>query len=389
MLTNYPLLVGLLLLLGLLGGKMASKVKLPSVTGYILLGLLIGPSFLNIVTKDMIKSMTFINHLALGILALSIGSQLHRYVFFKFGRDLFLLALGDGVVTFTLVALLTYLVGVPIEFAVVLGVMALTVSPSGVISIIKEYGAKGSFSKNVMALVAIENLNCIILFGIATAILQGLQGSDSSGISLFIILLKELSLALLIGTIAGFANSYIIKKKPNNSKYLVFLLGVILLNTGIAVKFGLSAILINMTTGAVIANLINRKFVLATTLERIELPVFVIFLTLAGAKLDISLFSSVGVVGIAYIAGRLFGKIGGSMIAGKATSLNNIYRKNIGLALTPQAGVAIGLSIIAEEKMPHSKGLITGIVLSGVIFFEVVGPLLLKKALKNTGEITG
>ncbi|KAB3530070.1 cation:proton antiporter [Alkaliphilus serpentinus] len=387
MLGNYPLLVGALLLLGLLGGKLAKKVKLPSVTGYILLGLFIGPSFLNIVTKEMIKSMAFINHLALGILALSIGSQLHRYVFFKFGKDLFLLAIGDGLFTFTLVSGLTYLVGMPFEYAILLGVMALTVSPSGVITIIKEYGAKGNFSKNVMALVAIENLNCIILFGIVAAVLQGLKSTDSSGFMLFLALLKELGLALLVGSIAGMANSYLIKKKPNNSKFLVFLLGVILINTGIAVEFGLSSILINMTTGATIANLINRKFVLSSTLERVELPVFVIFLTLAGAKLDIALFGSVGIIGIAYIAGRLIGKIGGSLIAGRITTLSDSYRRNVGFALTPQAGVVIGLSIIAEEKMPQSNGLITGIVLTGVIFFEIVGPLLLKRALKNTGEI--
>ncbi|KAB3534786.1 hypothetical protein F8154_07955 [Alkaliphilus pronyensis] len=384
---NYPFYVGILLILGLLGGKIASKFKLPSVTGYIILGLFIGPSFLNVISKEMIKSLQFVNHLALGILAFSIGSELHRYVFFKFGGDLFLLALGDGLITFGLVAASTYFLGVPIEFAIILGVLAQTVSPSGVLSIIKEYRAKGSFAKNVMALVAIENLNCILLFGIVSAVLQGLQNANLSGVNLALSLTREMGLAILFGSIAGIVNAYIIKKKPNNSNYLVLLIGVILLNTGIAIALNLSAILLNMTTGAVITNLINRKHILVTTLERVELPIFVVFLTLAGAKLDISIMGTVGLVGIAYIMGRLIGKIGGSMLVANITSLKPLSRKNIGMALTPQAGVAIGLSTIAEQKLPHSNGLITGIVLSGVIFFEIVGPLLVKRALKNTGEI--
>lgn len=384
---NYSLYIAIIMLVGLLGGKLASKIKLPSVTGYIIFGMLLGPSFANIITKDMIKSFQFVNQIALGILAISIGAELHRAVFKRFGRTLFLLAFGDGVITAGSVALLTYFFGVPIEFAIILGILAMTVSPSGVLSIIKEYQAKGSLTRTLLALVAIENLNCILLFGVASAVLVGLNNTEMQGLQLVLILIKEIGFAIIVGGIIGAIVAYVFRKKPNNSKFLVFLLGVILLNTGIANEFNLSALLINMTTGAVLTNLINRKMVLASTLERIELPIFVVFLTLAGAKLDISILSTVGFVGVGYIAGRLLGKVGGSYISSSFTNLEIKVRRNIGMALTPQAGVAIGLSIIAEQKLPHSNGLITGIVLSGVIFFEVVGPLLLKKALKNAGDI--
>ncbi len=384
---NYSFYVAIVMLVGLLGGKLASKAKLPSVTGYIIFGMLLGPSFSNIITKDMIKSLQFINSLALGILAISIGAELHRAVFKRFGKTLFLMSLLDGIITAGSVALMTYLLGIPIEFAIILGILSMTVSPSGVLSIIKEYQAKGNLSKTLLALVAIENLNCIILFGVASAVLAGISNTDMVGGQLVMLLAKEVFLAVFIGAIVGAVTAYIFKQKPNNSKLLVFLLAVILLNTGIAEELNLSALLVNMTTGAVLTNLINRKMILSTTLERVELPIFVVFLTLAGAKLDISVLSTVGMVGIVYIAGRLLGKIGGSYISSGFSGLEDKVRKNIGMALTPQAGVAIGLSIVAEQKLPHSNGLITGIVLSGVIFFEVVGPLLLKKALKNAGDI--
>lgn len=384
---NFPLLSSIILLVGLVGGKAAKLINLPSVTGYILFGLAIGPSFLNIVSKEAIESLQFINHLALGILSISIGAELHRFVFRKFGWTLFMVSLGDGLITFGLTTLLTYALGASLEIALILGILSLTVSPSGVLSIVKEYRAKGRFVKNVSALVAIENLNCIVLFGVVTAIIQGVSTTDTTGLWLFMLLLVELIGAIIVGIISGYLIAFFIKKKMPQSKLLVFILGVILFNTGISLEFNLSAILINMSAGAVVTNIINRKLVLLSTMERVELPIFIFFLTLAGAKLDLSILSTVGVVGVGYIVGRLFGKIVGSYISTKPTRLTRKMRKNIGLALTPQAGVAIGLSIIAEQKIPSSNGLITAVLLTGVIFFEIVGPLLLKKSLKNVGAI--
>ncbi|MCD5410872.1 MAG: cation:proton antiporter [Clostridiales bacterium] len=385
---NYPLYIGIILIIGLIGGKIASRVKLPSVTGYILIGLVLGPSITNIITKELIQSVQFINQLALGILAISIGMELHRYVFRKFGRTLLIVALGEGVLTFAIVSTFIYLLGMPISVSLVLGVLAMTVSPSTVMSILKEYKTKGKFSKNLAALVAIENLNCIVVFAVVTAILLAFKNAHITGFAVAILIIKEIGLAVAIGAISGLILATIIKKRPSNNKFLVLLLGVILVNTGIAQMLGLAALLLNMTTGAVITNLINRKQIMKAALNMVELPIFVAFLTLAGAKLDLSILLSIGLTEVAYIIGRLSGKIGGTYIFSKFTDLPNVTRNNIGLALTPQAGVVIGLSVIAEQKFPEMTGVITGIVLTGVIFFEVVGPLLLKRALINTKEIS-
>ncbi|MGV8146213.1 MAG: cation:proton antiporter [Alkaliphilus sp.] len=385
---NYPLYIGIVLIIGLIGGKLASRVKLPSVTGYILIGLVLGPSVSNIISKELIQSVQFINHLALGILAVSIGMELHRYVFRKFGKTLMIVALGEGLLTFLIVSTLVYLLGAQICVALILGVLAMTVSPSTVMSILKEYKTRGKFSKNLAALVAIENLNCIFVFAVVTAILMAFKNAHISGFAVALIIIKEIGLAVVIGAISGAILSLVIKKRPSNNKFLVLLLGAILVNTGIAQMLGLASLLLNMTTGAVITNLVNRKQIMKAALDMVELPIFVAFLTLAGAKLDLSILISIGLIELAYIVGRLSGKIGGTYLLSKFTDLPNATRKNIGLALTPQAGVVIGLSVIAEQKFPEMDGVITGIVLTGVIFFEVVGPLLLKKALQNTNEIS-
>lgn len=383
---NSSLLLGFVLLVGVIGGKIASKAKLPSVTGYIIFGLLVGPSFLNIITKEAIYAFQPVNQLALGILSLSIGSELHYAVFRKYGKNLFKLFLGEGLLTFSLVASFTYLFGMRLQFAILLGILALTVSPSGVLSIVKETGSKGLFTQNLLALVAVDNLFAILSFGVVSALLQGVGNSDTAGAILFLGVVQEVLLTLGIGMLLGIILTYLIKKRPATAKFTVILLGFVFLGTGLADHFQLSALLLNMTMGATITNLTLRRNIVATSLERIELPVFVAFLTLAGAKLDTSVLVTSGLVGAGYIAGRLVGKIVGSYSGAKFTDLTVKMRKNLGLALTPQAGVAIGLSVIAEQKFPESNGMLTGIVLSGVIFFEVVGPLLLKKALDNVGE---
>lgn len=371
-------------MVGLFGGKLASKLKLPSVTGFILFGLLLGPSFTNIVGKEMIKSFSFVNDLALGILAISIGSQLHLKTLKKYGKDLLVVSLGDLATTFILVATGTYLLGMTIEISIVLGILAMTVSPSGVLSVIKEYKANNDFSQNVLTMVAFDNLFCILIFGIVTAVLQGISSAGANGTLIMLEVFRELLFAILLGIASGYGILYLIRRKTNNNKFLVFLISFILLNTGISYHFNLSALLTNMVTGGFIINLTTNRMILAKTLERIEMPIFVLFLTLAGAKLDLSIVSSVGIIGAMYIGGRLFGKIIGSYLFSGFTKLDKITRKNLGMALTPQAGVVIGLSIIAEQKLPSSDGLITGIVLTGVIFFEIVGPLLVGRALSNT-----
>lgn len=383
--TN-PFYIGLILLAGLIGGNIASKFKLPSVTGFIIFGLILGPSFTNIITKDMITKYSFINDLNLGMLSVIIGSQLHIKILRRYGKDLITVSLGDLLFTFIFIFFGSWLLGMDKYIAITLGILGMTVSPVGVLSVIKEHTKGGNFSEfsqNVLTMVAIDNLLCTIIFGVVSAIIQALTGSQVGGANLAFQVLWELLLAIGIGVVVGNIILYLIRIKTNNNKLLVYLLSFVLLNTGIANYFGISALLINMTTGAIVTNFSVNKMLLVQTFERVELPIIVMFLTLAGAKLDLKIVSSVGLIGAVYIGGRLGGKILGSYTFSQLTKLSKETRKNIGMALTPQASVAIGLSILAEEKILASNGIITGVVLTGVIFFEIVGPLLVNKALNN------
>ena len=384
---NTPLLVAFILLIGLAGGQMASKCNLPSVTGYILFGLLIGPSGGGLLTRDMIKSLQFVNDLALGILAISLGLELHRYVLKSYGRSIFEVSLGTCLFTFVMTAATTTLLGLPTELAIILGVLTMTVSPTGVAPVIREYNAQGELSSNLMAIVALNNLICIVLFGLVTALLKGHASAELRDLHMLVSLGMDIGLAVMLGYFSGVAAGFALRWNFNSNRFLVLLIALILLNTGMAYYLALSSILVNITAGSVLVNLSNKKYHVISTIERIQLPVMIMFLTLAGAKIDLALVAILGLVGTGYIFARFVGLVLGGWFAGGLADLDNRVRSNIGLALTPQAGIAIGLSIIAEQKFPHFNGAVAGIVLTGVLFFEVLGPLLVKIALINTGDI--
>lgn len=384
---EYSIYVALLLLVGLTGGYVAKRIGLPTVTGYILFGLILGPSVLNIITTDVYNALSFINEIALGILAITVGLELHRQMVKKLGKDLMIISVGNTLLSFIIVTTLTYYLGLELPYAMVLGALSMTVSPSGVVSMIKEKRAQGEFTQTLLGLVAFDNLITIIVFGVVTALAQAsMNASGDSTAVMIAIIFRDILLGLGLGVLLGFFVSFFIRKKLKNDKLLVIILAAILLANGISVTFGLSAILVNIALGATITNLTNRKVLVSTVVNQIELPIFVIFLTMAGAHLDVSIVRAVGVIGLAYVGGRFVGKVAGATIFSHFTSVSKKVRKNIGLGLVPQAGVAIGLATIAEKSLTGSAGTITGVVLTGVVIFEIVGPLLVDRALTNVGE---
>jgi len=383
---TYSLYVAILLLVGMAGGKIASKVGLPTVSGYILLGLLLGPSVFNFITSEVYYNLSFVNELALGMLAISVGTELHYRVFKAFGKNLVTISLGNAVLTVTLVTLLTWLLGLPIEHALILGTLGLTVSPAGVVEVVKDTKAEGEMTQNILGLVAFDNLIAILSFGIMVSFVQSFGNEGASGIALAGSVLLDIGFGLLVGLISGLFISYFIRQKTSNEKLLALILAAILFNTGIASMFGLSPVLTNIVSGIAITNLTNRKVLVASILNRIEMPVFIVFLTLAGAHIDISVVGRVGLAGLGYIVARASGKYFGSLFFSQFTPLNKKARKYIGLGLFPQAGIAIGLATIAERSLPQVSGAITGVILAGAVFFEIFGPMIVGRALKAVDE---
>ncbi len=384
-LENTTLAAGIILLAGIIGGRLANYLKLPSVTGYLIAGLIVGPSVLNLFPKPVLDNLEPINSLALGIIAISIGGELTLSRLKVIKQKIPPIFLSEIVLTFILVSSTSYFISRSIPLAIILGVLSLATAPAAIVSILREYKAKGEFPRLLMSLVALDNLFCIIGFGIATSLLQILfYQSITPSNGLFIAIFGEMMIAILMGAGFGLLMVFLNRLSFSEEKLLVINLGMILSAVGIAERFGLPSLFVAMLMGIIVANVSKNHKRVFRLFHRVEFPILVAFLTLAGVKLNLSIIGQVGLLAIGYIIARFTGKVVGARFGSMfSKDMCYEYRKNMGLALTPQAGVAIGLAILAEDKLPVEDGVVITLILSTVIFFELVGPIMVKKALQN------
>lgn len=384
---NTPLYIGIVLLAGLAGGRVAQQFKLPSVTGYLLAGFILGPSVMNLITPEINYSMTLVTEFAIGLLSVSVGMELHRHVLKNNGRTLLTISIGNTMISLILVTLATYLIGLSFSQAIILGVVSLTVSPAGVMEIVKERKTSGPMTRTLLNLVALDNLISITLFGLVLSLVQASMQPTFVYTDVIISIVRDIGLGLLIGAFTGFVFAYFLEKQLLQDKLLVVIISVIMVNNGLAELLNLSPVLMCIFTGIAITNLTNNRVRVASTFERINLPVNVMFLTLSGAHIEIGIIYKVGLIGLAYILARLIGRAGGAYLFAQMTDLDKKAKQNIGLGLVPQAGIAIGLVTIAEQTLPSMAGTLSGVLLTGVIFFEVIGPLIVETGLSRAGEI--
>lgn len=383
---NTPLYIGIILLAGLAGGRVAQQFKLPSVTGYLLAGFILGPSVMNLITPEINHSMTLVTEFAIGLLSVSVGMELHRHVLKNNGRTLLTISIGNTMISLILVTLATYFIGLSFSQAIILGVVSLTVSPAGVMEIVKERKTSGPMTRTLLNLVALDNLISITLFGLVLSLVQASMQPTFVYTDVIISIVRDIGLGLLIGAFTGFVFAYFLEKQLLQDKLLVIIISVIMVNNGLAELFNLSPVLMCIFTGIAITNLTNNRVRVASTFERINLPVNVMFLTLSGAHIEIGIIYKVGLIGLAYILARLIGRAGGAYLFAQMTDLDKKAKQNIGLGIVPQAGIAIGLVTIAEQTLPSMAGTLSGVLLTGVIFFEVIGPLIVETGLSRAGE---
>lgn len=389
------LIIGVILTTGYLGGELARKLKLPSVTGYIITGLILGPSLLGIISSPRLQTLQPVNDFALGLIGLSIGGEL-KYRFLQRNWENFsLIFLGESLLTFFLVLISIYLISENFPLAVMLGVLSLATAPSSILGVINERNTRGVFPRILMSIVALDNFFCILVFSVTTTILNIFYFQQISAAGFWSYLGQEVLLGIILGIVLGYCTILVIERIQEQRKSQVLLIAIIFFAVGLPRQFDISFLLVTLLLGALVVNLTShyRKFYQA--LHSIDTPILIIFLTLAGAKLQLDILPAVGILGIAYIIARLSGKILGArlgaascyLLPAACQNISPLHRKYIGMALTPQAGVAIGLSLLAEQKLPLQAGVISTLILGSIIFFELIGPVLVDRALVKTGSV--
>lgn len=382
--------LAIILIFGLLMGKVVSYLKLPRVTGYLIAGVLIGPFVLRLVPHEAIENLTIISEAALGFIAYNIGSSLNYNKLKNIGKGIIIIALFEALMaTFVVTLAMKFIFGQTWEFSLAIGAIASATAPAATIMVLKQYRAKGPLVDTLIPVVAIDDAIAVIAFGISIAIAQIISnGSDGVSIVAFLEPFIEIFFSVLLGCAAGFALTYINKLSKQKENAMNLVIALIFLVIGLADLLNISNLLACMALGATVSNLVLSKSKLLSALDNITSPIFIMFFTISGLELDLSVLLTVGGIGIGYVVFRVVGKVLGAYIGAQLANSEPVVKKYLGLTLVPQAGVAIGLTMIVQEALPSCGASIRAIILAATVIYELIGPLCTKIAIFKAGEAT-
>ncbi len=391
--------IAILLAGGLLSAKLVQLVRLPSVTGFILAGLVLGPSGLGLITMEtMGHRLDHFTQIALMLIAFGIGEHIELRRLGDVARDVgyisVIQALGAFVMVVAGVLVTTWLLGDPalprqrLVLALLLGAVAVATAPAAILHVVRELGARGPLTATLMAVVAVDDGIAIIIFGMAMSAAHQLVGRDVVLAHAVLASVYEIVFSLVIGVATGLVIDIVLHRLHRRGEMLTGGLALLLLCGETTRMLNLSPLLAGMMAGFVIINRAERDVRLFRALNAFEPPIYVLFFTLAGAHLDLAALRLAGWVGLVYFVARIVGKYGGTWLGGLLSGAPAMVRNSLGLALVPQAGVAIGLVFMigSDPRLAAWTTVITPVVLAGVVLSELGGPLLVHLTLERAGE---
>ncbi|WP_052446715.1 cation:proton antiporter [Candidatus Soleaferrea massiliensis] len=385
--NNVLLYLGIILFCGLLFGRLAKLCKLPNVTGYLVGGLLIGPSFLNLIPSGTLQNFDIISDVALGFIAFAVGSEFKFSYLKKVGVGPLIIAVCEAFGAILLVFGGLLLAGFPMDFSIVLASIAAATAPAATIMVVRQYKAKGPVTDTLLTVVALDDAVALMGFGIAVAIAQAMNGASTSIMMTILDPLIEIVGALGIGVVLGFLFLLPMRFFKKDGNRLIIVCGFIFLGVAIADWLGLSSLLLIMAMGATLINVAKGNNTIPKVADFVTPPIFLMFFVISGAELDISVLPTIGLVGVIYVVLRVAGKCGGAALGSVIAKSPPAVKKYLGPTLLPQAGVAIGLSLLATQMFPDYGGQIRAVILCGTFIYELIGPAITKLSLKAAGEI--
>ncbi len=383
--------LGLILLFALLAGHLVKFVRIPEVTGYILAGVMVGPSVLGWVSHENLTALSIFSEVALGLILFSIGSV------FEFSR---LRSTGAGVLRVTLMeSLLAGLLvtagmlvfGERWEVALLLGVIAMETAAASTLMVIRECNASGPVSDTLVGVIGINNILCLSGFLVVAAVLD-LSGMQAGGGVLRTLyesvytLLWQLIGSVALGFLIGLLLSSWATRVIEHGEMIILLTGCVLLCVGAGMVLQLSTLIASLTVGATMVNLSTRSRRLFQALSRTDPPFYAIFFVIAGADLNLSLLGTLGVLGLVYVIARASGKFIGAKVGARRAGLSGPVQRLLGFGLFSQAGLAIGLTLVINRRYPEFGADVTTVVLAAVVVYEMIGPISTRLAIDRSGE---
>lgn len=379
--------LSIMLFAGFLLTRLSKLLKLPYVSGYIISGILIGPYVLKLIPTNIISNMGFLSDIALAFIAFNVGKFFKLDIIKKTGIKVIIITLFESLLAGIVVTLaIHWLFNLSWDFSLVLGAIATATAPASTTMTIRQYKARGHFVDILLQIVALDDVLCLLIFSVVTAICTGnVRGSTSA---LDVILPIVYNIAVIgLGAICGWILSKLLTPKRSQDNRLILAVAMLLALSGICGLLDISPLLSCMICGATYINL-TKDSNLYKQLDNFTPPILSLFFILSGMKLDVSVLKTVGIIGVVYFIIRIVGKYLGSYLGALITKEDKKTQIYLGLAMIPQAGVAIGLAYLGQRLLPTDLGnLLLTIILSSSVLYELVGPISAKIALVYSGAI--
>ncbi|NRG19970.1 cation:proton antiporter [Rhizobiales bacterium] len=376
--------LGAVLLVGMAADEIGHRTRLPRVTLLMLVGFVAGKTGLDVLPEPIMAWADFLAKVALGMVAFLLGGRLTREKLFTGGPSILVVSLAVVAITTAIVAGGFALLGFHAIVALVLAAIATATDPAAVKDVVQQTGARGPFTDRVLGIVAVDDLWGILIFAVMLIVAGTLNGVtlDSVISDAFTEIFGAVALGVAVGLPAAWLTGRISPGDPTQAEAL----GVVFLTTGLAIWLGVSFLLAGIVAGAVVANLARHHSRPFHEVEHIEWPFMIFFFVLAGATLESERLADIGVAGAAYIGLRIISRLAGGAFGAKLAGLGALERQWLGPALLPQAGVAIGMALVAEEQFPDLELSLLTVAVSTTIVFELIGPILTQEAFYRTGE---
>jgi len=402
--------VSIALLAGLLMTRAFKPFKLPSVTAYLIAGVLIGPycmgqlgiAGLGFESSAAVHALSLVSEVALGFIAFSIGSEFVLDDIKKTGKQAFVIGILQAFVAtlFVDLALVCVHLAMPEKLSVAqlitLGAIATATAPAATLMVVRQYKAKGPLTDLLLPIVALDDAVGLIVFAVSFGIAKTLVTGSVDLISIIVNPLVEIVCSLLLGAVMGWILTQLEKMFNSNTNRLNMTITFVFLTVALSmldfhigpVHISFSSLLVCMMLGTIFCNICPLSHDLMERADKWTSPLFALFFVISGAELELSVFTDFAIVfiGVVYIIFRSLGKYSGTFVSAKMTKCSPEICKYLGITLLPQAGVALGMCATAMQ-LGEQGNLIRNITLFAVLIYELVGPLLTRQALTAAGDI--
>ena len=377
--------IGGMMLLGLMTDYLGRRTSLPRVTLLLLFGMIIGPNGFDLLPNVVINNFELITNIALVMVGFLVGGKLTKDLLRNIGKEVMWLSLGAVLGTVFIVLSILVVIGIPIEIAILLSCIATATDPAATVDVVDESESRGSFANLLLSIVAVDDAWGLIMFSVGVAMVGLITGTNGM-LEPVLSALKEIFGAVLLGFSIGFIASYLTGRVQPGKPILFEALAIVFLCGGLAIWLEVSYLIAAIVVGMTIANFAKHHDCAFHEIENIEPPFLILFFILAGALLEFSYINEIGMIALVYVIARIIGKILGTKFGGVIARSNSTVQNWMGIALLPQAGVAMGMALVASNYLPEHRQIFLSVAISTTVFFELCGPVLTNLALKRTAS---